>query len=234
MRDVTGGALSHIGHPNRIIFDPLQSAGNQDCVVVVDNKWGYQVPLSDPSWLWNSDTNDLPEDGYPSAREYKRANDYGQQQGISCAFPADELFVLGEIAATEVLGTPRNQCQYFAIQPKKARTKSGVDFAPVTDQPVCTLNGINCASKGSGVSGPGGPRCLIPAHGGADVKNVLLAPGSIDRILQDANPNDAQLPSGNDFALMMDYFHKGGGSALNANRFRSVLAPAHTSVLFAS
>lgn len=231
MRDIPGGAVSHIGHPKRIIFDPLQRTGNDVCVVV-EGKWGYFIPLTDPSWLWNPETNDLPADGYPQPSEYKRANDYGQQQGIACAFPALELFAAGADAASALLDVPRQQCQYFAIKPKKARARAGVDDAPVTDQPVCTLNGNGCASKGAGVVGPGGPRCLIPDHGGANVKTVLLAPGSIDRMLQDANPNGEQLPSGHEFALMMDYLHKGYGSALDANRFRSVLASAHTSVLF--
>ena len=135
MRNIPGGAATHIGNPDRIIFDPLQRTGN-DVRVVVGNKWGYFIPMTDPSWLWNPETNDPPANGYSQPSEYKRANDYGQQQGIACAFPAVDLFAAGADVASQTIEVPRQQCQHFAIQPKKARTRAGVDDAPVKDQPV--------------------------------------------------------------------------------------------------
>lgn len=235
LRDVPGGVLEFFDHPQRVIVDPLRRAarttgGEALCVVVGGKR--LDVPLSDPSWVWNSEEADLPHDGYPDALpQIKHTGDYGTQQGIRCDLPADRLFEMGPEDAEEAMRTPRQQCPHWATKDIRRRRKaSDADDPPLRPTPVCTLTMHQCASKGAGVPGPGGPRALVPHTQGSD--HLLLTPGAFDRILDDANPNGAPLPSIADMALVLDYFAKGRGTALDSNRLHQLIAPEHSSVLF--
>jgi hypothetical protein len=235
LRNIPGGVVPHLGDPQRVILDPLRGPGHTVAVdticVVVDGR-RLDVPVADPSWLWNDPDDPLPPEGYgDSDAEMKHSNDYGRQQGLRCDLPADILFELDPAQAEDTMRTPRQQCPHWAMQPAAPRPKAtDIDPQPERSTPMCTLTNQQCASKGGGVAGPGGPRALIPVTEGSE--HVLLAPGSFERILDDANPNGAPLPSSTDMALVLDYLAKGRGKALDANRLHQLIAPQHFDVLF--
>jgi hypothetical protein len=235
MRTVPNGVVSYFGNPRRMTVDPLRQSGRvreeETLCVVVDRK-RLDVPLSDPSWIWNPEGGFVPAGHYGDALpEIKHSGDYGRQQGILCDFPADQLFALGPELAQQTLSTPRPQCPNLvnANVPRRARA-SDVGDPPTQVSSVCRLSMQQCASKGAGTSGPGGPRGLIPDSDGS--KGRLLAPGAFDRMLDDANPNGVPLPSGSQMALVLDYLHKGRGKALDFNRLHQLVAPEHFALLF--
>jgi hypothetical protein len=233
LRPVEGGAIDTLGKPNRIVVDPLRQPGHAtdvEALCVVADKRRLDVPLSDPAWVWNDPDTGAPVNYGETQPEIKHSGDYGSQQGIFCFLPADQLFEL-EAEADDVLSTPRPQCPHWAIRDLPRRSKAD-DAGPPPSQPTasCGLSLKQCASKGGGTAGPGGPRALIPDVEGSSRK--LLAPGSFDRILEDANPNGVPLPSASDMALVLDYLHKGHGKALDANRLNELILPQHSAVLF--
>jgi hypothetical protein len=233
LRSVPGGVVPVMQNPARVIVDPLRRPGRTidgDTLCLVVGRERVDVPLSDPSWLWNEPDAEVPAAGYGTSAEYKPSNDYGQQQGIYCAWPADELFALGADRAAAVMAGPRPACQHHAVENVPGRRKAtDVGDPPTQPTPICTLNQQQCAAKQAASGGPGGPRALVPSSSGS--KEKLLAPGAFERMIQDANPAGAQLPSISDFALVMDYLNKGGGKALDSNRLYSLLAPEHSSLL---
>jgi hypothetical protein len=234
LRSITNGFVPVMQNPTRVVLDPLRMPGRttseESLCLVVGNK-RVDVALTDSSWLWNSDGQNVPQDGYGTSPEYKSSNDYGQQQGIFCAYPADQLFGLGPDEAARVMEEARPTCQYHAVANKPRRRKATDEGDPPSElTPICTLNQHQCAAKQAASGGPGGPRALVPSTQGANEK--LLAPGSFERILQDANPAGEPLPSIADFALVLDYLSKGGGKALDSNRVHALIAPEHTSLLF--
>jgi hypothetical protein len=235
LREIDGGVRHFFHDPQRVIVDPLRQSAHPTeglslCVVV--DKQRLDVPLTDPSWVWNDAGADLPEGGYGTALpEIKHAGDYGAQQGIRCDLPADRLFTLGPEGAEGTMRTPRQQCGHWAMAEVPRRRKAtDVGDPPLQMSPVCTLTMQQCASKGNGVPGPGGPRALVPDTESSERR--LMSPGAFDRILEDANPNGAPLPSSSDMALVLDYFAKGHGTALDANRLHQLIAPQHFDVLF--
>ncbi len=227
-------AITALGNPLRIIVDPLRQPGRSTpetslCVVVSGYRW--DIPVSDPGWLWNQPS---PLTGYENGTaQIKHSNDYGAQQGILCYLPAQRLFALSPSAASRELATGRPNCQQWGLRILPSRPKSGsVTPPPQKPTPSCGITMKQCASKGAGVKGPGGPRALIPD---ADNSNSrLLAPGSFERILKDANPNGVPLPSRNAMALAIDYLSKGHGQALNTNRLVKLIAPHHLDILFST
>ena len=234
LRPVRGGAVEVLGRPGRIIVDPLRQSGHAiavDSLCVVADGRRLDVPLDDPAWLWNKPGTAEPMDYGATQPEMKHSGDYGSQQGIFCYLPADQLFALGPEEAEEMLSAPRQQCPHWDVRLLSRRPSSDDAGPPPTQRtPSCGLSLRQCASKGGGTVGPGGPRALIPDIDESSRK--LLAPGSFDRILKDANPNGVELPSAHDMALVLDYFHKGHGRALDANRLNHLIRPQHSTVLF--
>jgi len=233
LRSVPGGIVPTMQNPKRVIVDPLRRPGKTiegDTLCLVVGKERVDVPISDPSWLWNQPDADVPAAGYGASAEYKPSNDYGQQQGIFCAWPADELFALGADQAAAVMAGPRPACQHHAVESVPGRRKaSDVGDPPAQPTHICTLNQQQCAAKQAASGGPGGPRALVPSSAGS--KQKLLTPGSFERMVQDANPGGELLPGLADFALVLDYLAKGGGKALDSNRLHALLAPEHSSLL---
>lgn len=234
LRNVERGALEHLGGPQRVIIDPLRQSAHltpDEMLCVVAGKQRHDVPLTDPSWLWNREDANLPAGGYGTPPEIKHQGDYGAQQGIRCDWPADRLFELGADAAEATMRTPRQRCAHWGMRPAPPRPKA-TDAGPQPERltPLCSLTNEQCASKGGGVTGPGGPRALVPDTEGSSRR--LLTPGAFDRILEDANPNGEPLPRSDDMALVLDYFAKGRGNALDTNRLHQLIAPQHFAVLF--
>jgi hypothetical protein len=235
LRNIPNGVVPFLNHPERVIVDPLRRPGRAtttDSLCVVVNGFRYDVPISDPSWLWNDGTEPLTAGGYGNnPPQMKHSNDYGAQQGILCHLPADSLFALGPEAAAAAMATPRHDCPHWAVRALPRRREADeVGNPPSQPTASCDITNMQCASKGSGVAGPGGPRALIPDTTGSSRR--LLAPGSFDRILDDANPNGVLLPSSADMALVLDYLAKAAGKALDANRLHQLIAPQHFAVLF--
>lgn len=234
-RNVPDGVVPFLGGPQRVIVDPLRQPGHattEDTLCVVVDGQRLDVPVADPGWLWNDADAPLPHGGYGDrSPEIKHSGDYGAQQGIRCDLPADQLFELGPDGAEHAMRTPRQQCPHWGMRDVPRRRKAtDVGDPPAQLTPVCTMTMKQCASKGNGVPGPGGPRALVPDTEGSERR--LLTPGAFDRILEDANPNGAPLPSSTDMALVLDYLSKGHGTALDANRLHRLIAPQHFDVLF--
>lgn len=225
-------AIAALGNPKRVVIDPLRQAGRRLtkaslCVVANGRRW--DIPVSDPGWLWNAGT---PRTNYGASRaQIKHSNDYGAQQGILCYMSAEDLFDLGPTTADSTISTHRHNCQHWGVQTLPGRPSAKHPGAPPQQPtPSCGLNNVQCAAKGAGQKGPGGPRALIP-----DTLNSakrLLAPGSFDRILEDANPDNNPLPSRGAMALVVDFYAKGHGYALNANRLLQLISPRHLAMLF--
>lgn len=207
-------AVNALGHPKRIIVDPLRQPGQAIadptfCVVIGNRRWN--IPVSDAGWVWNNSKR-ISSYG-PSSAEIKHSNDYGAQQGILCHMSANYLFDLGPDGAASTISLARRDCE--------ERDK---------ERFVCNISGTQCASKGSGQEGPGGPRAMIPAIEDPDKR--LLTPGAFERMLMHANPDYLPLPSRNAMALVVDYLSKGHGFALDANRLLQLSTPQHLDMLF--
>ena len=206
-------AVNALGRPERIIVDPLRQPGQATtdptlCVVIGNRRWS--LPVSDPGWVWN-DSDHISS--YGDSVEIKHSNDYGAQQGILCHMSAKHFFNLGPDVAPIAISIERRECE-----------------SRDSEQLTCNISGTQCASKGAGQEGPGGPRAMIPDHEHSNRR--LLTPGSFERILKHANPSRSPLPSRNAMALVVDYLSKGHGCALDANRLLELSTPQHLAMLF--
>lgn len=235
LRTLEGGAVEELGMPERVVVDPLRQPGHAtetDSLCVVVNKRRFNVPISDPGWLWNDENAEPTVEGIGgNSPEMKHSNDYGSQQGLMCYLPADELFEAGAENAEVALTTPRKQCPHWAMRNLPPRSHADQNVPPAAKSTAsCGLSMKQCASKEAGTAGPGSPRVLIPDN--LDSSRRLLVPGFLDLILDEANPHGAPLPSAADMALVLDYFNKGHGRALDANRLNKLILPRHSTVLF--
>ncbi len=235
LRTLEGGAVEALGMPPRVVVDPLRLPGRAteiDSLCVVVNRRRFDIPISDPGWLWN-DENVEPSIGNVggTSSEMKHSNDYGSQQGLMCYLPADELFDAGAENAEATLNAPRQRCPHWGMRNLTPRTRADQSVPPAAKPTAsCGLSMKQCASKEAGTPGPGSPRVLIPDN--LRSSRRLLAPGFLDRVLDEANPHGSILPSATDMALVLDYFNKGHGRALDANRLNELILPRHSAVLF--
>src|SRR5579885_615244 len=229
------GIAAHMGRAPRVILDPFRQQGRgqgavESLCLVTPERRRFDVPVTDSGWLWNLEEEGqwpAPDDTAP---EYKPSGDYQQQQGIACGWPADQLFGDGTGDPEATMATPRPQCARRQHVQKPARARRDAGPPELADQWICSFNDNQCAMKEAGSPSVGGPRALVPDEAGS--ARLLLTPGSFERILDDANASNHPLPRIDDFALLVSYLHRGGGTALDFNRVHELIAPDHAVLLF--
>jgi len=225
LRQNVGGVLEFLGFEiDALIVDPFrQSPATPDsglCVVIRRHD-RVIVPFDDPGWIWNDDAaGDWTTTEEERVKEFKISNDFKTQQGVACSWPATDLHNLGASVAEATLNTDRHSCSHWerTVTPQWPQAKP----------PFCNIDGVQCAAKGAGGIGPGGPRVLIPSAN----QHVLVAPGSFPRMLREANPEGAPLPAAEDIALVTSWFFKRSGAVLDHNRLHDLVAPRHSQILF--
>ena len=168
-RDRPDGAWARLDRPEHVLVDPV-SGQDPNAVMVAakgeDGPWRrITVPLTDRCLAFNPPSA-LCDCHADAIREYNPiSNEFGQQQGLLCCFPTDELAAMGAGPADAFLRAPRRECPYR--QPTF----------------ICEVSGYPCASKGVDSKtghhseGTGGPKALLyKATPSADAGR-FLAPG---------------------------------------------------------
>ena len=160
-----------------------------------DGPWRrIKVPLDDRCLIYNPSSSpcrckhDEPgKDGKP--KEYNPiSNEFGEQQGVACCFPAHQLAAMTTAAADAYLRAPRRSCLYH----------QSATF-------TCGMSGEQCANKGFNArkggldKGIGGPKALLyDAHpstvrpGRGNLRSVL-APGWVTMLADAATDAQPQL-----------------------------------------
>ena len=222
LRDNAGGVIWRLSQndaygqlPARVLVDPFYTppGAGRGGLCVVAGKYVLEVPLDDPSWLWNSEGSGKWSGVKP--KEYKIQGSFGQQQGVTCAWPAEELFAMGSATASDTMSTPRPQCVHRRGGPNPANLDA--------KWPICLLNGEQCAAKGNNLPGPGGPRVVIPTKLGGRI----LVPDAIAIIVAASNPAGVTLPPRQALELITSWCHQGGGARISSTRVLHLISPAH-------
>jgi hypothetical protein len=190
-RDRPNGAWARLGQPDHVLVDPV-SGQDRNAVMVAargeDGPWRrVRVPLHDRCLAFNEASAPCECHADPM-REYNPiSNEFGQQQGLACCFPADELAAMPAATADAVLRAPRREC------PHRERTFN------------CELSRHPCASKGIDSKtghhseGTGGPKALLyeAAAPGAPVTRgatrFVLAPGWVTMLADAATESQPTL-----------------------------------------
>lgn len=225
------GVLERLGGAEEVVVDPLfqyeagylrVAAPERD----TDPGSGHgklkvlKVPIDDPSWLWNSQTTG-PSHADSTLAEYQVSNNFGQQQGMACAWPATHLAAMTPAEADNTVRTARKDCPHHR-GPQHPEVATGKPW------PSCNLNDVQCAAKGASQPGPGGPRVLVPYS--PSNTNGLIVPPGLELLMLDANPTAAPLPVWRDMATIAGFGIDRRGR-ISASRLSELVGPNHRSAL---
>lgn len=182
-KDVPHGVWQQLGRPDRVLIDPVTGQLKEALTVVALGDLHHPRPeerdpskpvrLDDRCFAWNPPDAPCTCSG-ERIREFNPFNDFGQQQGLACCYPGEELEGLSRSGLEVFLGRPRREC------PKWRGPEA-----------ICTVNDGSCASKGAGQRGTGGPKVLLfdpdSQPGGRTPNRVVLAPAWLEVLARSAS-----------------------------------------------
>ncbi len=205
--------MQELNHPNRVLLDLLFDP--REALTLVANhrlpgpgsRDSAKVSIDSPDWIWSAE----PLSAIRSTKlaEYNPVNTLNQQNGIGCAWPADDAAQAID-EPQEVYAVPRSRCVNLVAVPER--------------DPLCRLNNKACAGTGEGTARAiTKPRLLAPAFAGDP--GYLVLPGTIEALVAQATRNGNPLPRARDLSLMVSWCAANGTGNLDANRLIQLLGP---------
>lgn len=201
-----------MGAPDRVLLDVLYDGKRDPLTLVRQGKIpphkfrnAVKLSVSDPSWVWSP----ASASGTSTATlaEYNPVNSMNQQNGIGCAWPADNAFATAG-GAQGVYATARGACP-------KRRTVAGAE-------PTCALNDEVCGGMGDGAERlTTKPRLLAPPDLGSGA--VLVLPGTVASLVAQATRGGKRLPAAADLSLLASWCHTDGFGAQDVTRLPKLL-----------
>ncbi|WP_144420143.1 hypothetical protein [Micromonospora haikouensis] len=191
-----------------LLFDPREAL-----TLVADHRLpgpgsrdSAKLGIDAPDWVWSAEP--LSAIRATTLAEYNPVNTLNQQNGIGCAWPADDAQAIGE--PQEVYAVPRSRCVNLVTVPGR--------------DPQCRLNSKACAGTGEGTARTSTkPRLLAPAFAGDP--GYLVLPGTIEALVAQATRNGAPLPRARNLSLVVSWCAANGTGNLDANRLIQLLGP---------
>lgn len=186
------------GLPKHLVVDPLYAANVGKLCVMVSSQYAgsanrmLHVPFDDASWVWND--NGVDRDwSANNLLEMNRANNFNQQNGVSCAYPIPDLRAGHPHPSGDPLDVDRTNCEHWRDQHTQHPDRD-------TLGPWCSLNWEFCAAERAGrARSSGSPRALLATGDGE-----ILAPGGLERIIDAATDGGAApLPRRGDLAVVL-------------------------------